>query len=244
MQAGMQVPPLGKVNKIIIGATIGLFILSSILEKTSGVSLTSQLGLSFSSFFSGHIYQLFTYPWMSHGLISVIFNSLILWFLGSEFESSWGFRRYLYFIVFSAVGGGIIFLIVGMILFQGGGVVANFPLSGLSGVCSALCLAYAIINPDRMFTFMLLFPMKAKYFCMILIGIELYQGFFSPAAVLSWGHLGTMGAGYGMLLLFSRKSISAPGFLKNIKKQKRVPKNSHLKIVKDDDEDDSPKYFQ
>ena len=87
---------------------------------------------------------------------------------------------------------------------------------------------------------MLIFPMKAKYFCALLIGIQLYMGFFSPSATLAWGHLGAMFSAFLFMVI-----VSSPKFknLSEIYLKKRKNKSkANLKLVDDDDEN-GPKHW-
>jgi membrane associated rhomboid family serine protease len=242
----LHVPNLTFINKIIIAISVGLFLINSVIGMSAGSSLVQLLGLSASGMTTGHLYQLFTYPLVSSGLFDVLINCLLLWFIGSELEQIWGRKRYSWFLGTAAVGGGIIYLIVVLIFFNQSPIFA-FPLSGLAGIVSALCVAYAILFPDRLFTFMLLFPMKAKYFCMLMIGLTLYSGIFNSAGgAQAWGHLGTIAAGVMYMWIVSKPKMkdlfSNSLFSKGIKKPR---KNSHLTIVKDDDDKDKPpKYWQ
>ena len=74
MQGGTQlhIPPLSRLNKIIVITIAVSFFVTAILSK-SGLPLGGILGLSFDLFKQGHIYQLFTYPLVGSGLMSVIF---------------------------------------------------------------------------------------------------------------------------------------------------------------------------
>jgi membrane associated rhomboid family serine protease len=256
-------PKLSPFNKIIIIASVALFLLDSILSKAADVSLLALFGLAAGTFLKGFIWQIFTYPFISRGLLEVVFNCIMMWFIGSELENIWGRKRYVYFLLFSWLGAGFIYLLVSALFFSSGPVYF-LPLTGLAGATSALCLAYAILFPNREFTFMLLFPMKAKYFCGILIAMSLYQGFFSSSGALAWGHLGAMLFGYLYMYLVSHtyfKSITPggnptvsrpksagkkqgnPWSLGALKKQKK----GHLSLVKDDEDDeddeDPPKYL-
>jgi membrane associated rhomboid family serine protease len=259
-------PKLSLINKSIIITTVVLFLLNTILNKT-GIPLYQFLGLSSAGFLKGYIWQVLTYPFISSGLLEVVFGCIMIWFIGSELESMWGRKRYIFFLLFTWVGGGLAFLIMNTAFFGAPAI-----LSGLTGATSALCLAYAIIFPDRQFTFMLIFPMKAKYFCGILIAMSLYQGIFGGGGggVLAWGHLGAMFFGYLYMYLVSHpyfKSITPGGnpSQSSSKAAKRPgrgnenpwslgalnkKKKGHLSLVEDDnddddddDDDDSPKYL-
>ena len=237
MEQRFSVPPLGRVNKNLLIVVVGLFLLSSILEVTLSLRLSPILGLTAKSFWSGQIYQIMTYPLIANGLVNCVFNGLILWFIGSTFEVTWGEKRYISFLVCSSLGGGLFFILISTLFFTNS-PLAFYPLTGLTGVCSALCIAYATIYPDRLVTFMFLFPMKAKVFCFILIGMELYQGLFSPGGILSWGHIGTMISGFLMLLYFARKRLKRPKFLGSLTKKNK----HHFKVI--DGGKKSPRYYQ
>lgn len=223
----IYLPRLTFINKIIIIASSVLFILDFIVH-----GLASYVGLSAAGVLSGNIFSLITYPFLSHSLIEVILNCLMLWLMGSEFEENWGRMRYLKFLSTVVIGGGLIYFLVCFSFFRNSLVFA-FPLSGLSGIVSALCVAYAVIFPTRIFSFMMIIPIQAKYFCLILAAIALFQGFSGPSGVGAWGQLGAIGSGFLFMYLVSRK-----------KTQKSKPKGrAKLSIVKDQDQG-PPKYWQ
>ena len=234
----LNVPKLSRVNRYIIGTIVGVFLLGSIMQSSGGASLANLLGLSAGRFFSGYIYQIFTYPFVSRGLLEVVFNSLIIWFIGSELETMWGRKKYVSFIVSAVITAAVIYLFVGL-FFLSSSAVYSYPLGGFAGVGSALCVGYAILFPDQIFTFMLIFPMKAKYFCMILIGMQLYQGFFSPSGAQAWGHLGAILGGYLYMLVISHpatKKYFGGGGGHAERRRKTKLERSHLSIVKEMDE--------
>jgi membrane associated rhomboid family serine protease len=251
-----QLPQLSKINKTVIIISVALFVLSSVLQAGGGgVNLAIWLGLSANGFFHGHIYQLLTYPFINSSLLGVVFNCLILWMLGSELERMWGGWRYILLNLISMVGSAVIYLLVTLLFFSSNPAIFSAPLHGLIGICNFQLLAYAIIYPDRIFTFMLIFPMRARYFCMILVAMQLYMGFFSPGANQAWGHLGGMLSGYlGMLAAsssyFKRLFESAPfaggiGFGKGRRGRKKSKAN--LYVVGDggeseEDDDQPPTY--
>jgi len=227
--SSMQLPPLTKINKVLIILVVSCFLLHSVVKLTTGAYLSQFLSLSGGFFFSGHVYQIFTYPLMATGIFEVIFDSLIFWFIGSELELMWGSKRYLRYLLVSAICGGFLFLGISSLL-----GFWSF-LSGPAGVCYSLLVAYAILFPDR--TLLLyLFPVKAKWFCLILVGILLYQGIFASGGSAAWGHLGTMVSGFGYLIFLSRKALKLPNFKKSMRKK------PNLRVVKNDDHDD-PKYW-
>lgn len=230
MNGGIYLPPLTKLNKTIIIAIAAMFLLTSILSRGFGISLDAVLALSTLGVSKGLIFQLITYPIIGGGLIAVVFNALLFWFIGCDLERQWGVKRYLTFLAVAIIGGGLVFLGITALIY---GTLPTI-LAGMTGATSALLMAYAILYPDRIFTFMLIFPMKAKYFCMILVAMQLYMAFFSLNALSSWGVLGSMLSGFLYMMAVSRQSFK-------IKLPKKKKKN-HLRVVPDDDT--PPKYWQ
>lgn len=224
-------PKLTFISKWMIILTVALFLLSSILNLSMGGGLVPYLGLSANTFFSGGIHTILTYPFMGTGLFEVIFDCLLIWFLGCELEAMWGRVKYVFLAVFATLLSAAVFLAV-CLLFPS---LSSYPLTGLAGICNAMLVAYAMIYPDRYFSFFMIFPMKAKWFCLILLGMQLYLGVFTPGATLAWGHMGGMLAGF----LF----IKWPN-LSQIKSSlpSKPKKKGNLKLIKGND--DTPKYWQ
>jgi membrane associated rhomboid family serine protease len=221
----------------------GIFILQTILQLSQNLSLLSFLGLSCSGIEHGLIYTFFTYPLFQTDLMSGLFSCLILWYTGSDLESSWGTKNYLKFIFTMTLLSGLFFLLI-VSLFFSHSFIAQLPLAGSSGLCFALLVAYAMIYPERYFSFFMLFPMKAMHFCLLLGAVQLYTALFSPVAKTTWGHLSSMGFAYLYLLwaqkgfswslpIFGRKKSSRASDLKKIR-------HPHLFLVKDDEDDSGP----
>ncbi|MBY0416370.1 MAG: rhomboid family intramembrane serine protease [Bdellovibrionales bacterium] len=243
MDSQIYLPKLTFVNKILIAISSAVFILDFILSKTAGFGLTGLVGLSGYNVFSGHIYTIITYPFMSGSIIELILNCLMLWLMGSEFEANWGRKRYLSFIVTTVIGGAVLYLSVVGIFFQGHQVFL-YPLTGFAGIVGAMCLAYAVIYPDRLFSFLMIIPIKAKYFCMLLVVISLYQGIASPTGVGAWGQLGAILSAYLFMVAISHRNFKTLSSKMGKMTQLRPVKKSKAKlsIVKDDNEN-PPKYW-
>lgn len=232
--SGIHLPPFRGVNKIIIIVMVASFVLTSFLSAV-GLNLTSILSLSGHMALKGHIYQFITYPLVSNSLLGVVFHSMVFWFIGDELEKIWGRRRYLLFLGASFFIAGLIYAPIEF--FSG----AFSPLSGTNGMVSSLCLAYAVLFPDRIFSFMMVFPVKAKYFCMILVAMSLFNLLLSAHKLQALGHLLAMGVAFGTMIAmtkFNFLKLERP--LKKLKKKKK----NHLQLVKGESEDEKPpKYW-
>lgn len=237
-QMQFQAPPLTKVNKVILIATGVCFLIASILKAIGAFSLVGILGLSGNGLFSGLVYQFITYPFVEVNFMSFLFNSLVVWFIGSELEAQWGNKVYLRFLLLTVVGVGLIYSLVSILFFFGTPVYFS-SLHGLTGINFALLVAYAMLYPDRQMALMMIFPMKARTFCLILAGIEAYMAFFSSQSS-SWAHLLAMGISYLVIHFQSRPLVRKVLHASWETKSKR---KNHLYVVKDE-EQKPPKYWQ
>ena len=190
-----------KTNKFMLIASVVLFLLSSI-GKLAHFPVFDFLVLSPHQLISGHVFQLFSFIFMELSPISLIFNVLIIVMIGQDLSLRWGTKIYTFFILSSVIGAAILALVLSMIYAP----FMSMKLYGLNGVSSALLLAYAIIFPDRQLSFMMIFPLKARYFCFLMIGLEFYFAIFSSSGLLSVSHLGAMLGGYLYLVITSHNS--------------------------------------
>jgi membrane associated rhomboid family serine protease len=202
--------PLTKVVKwLIIINVISYLLLQVILEGMvlSEPWFTTHLGLVpalvVERFFA---WQPLTYMFLhASNPLHIVFNMLMLWFMGSELEKRWGTRFFSFYYLGSGVGAAVIYTAVIVIytLITGKVQPMMTPVVGASGALFGLMVAYGILFGDRIVHFMMLFPMPAKYFVLILAGMELLfvlQGGVAGTGVANVAHLG--GALVGFLILW------------------------------------------
>lgn len=227
-------PKLTKVNKVFIAMMVAFFLLDSIFAKFMNVPLGQYFALSAMTLKAGLVFQIVTYPLVGRGLLEVVFNGLLFWFVGSEIETLWGRQKYISFLLFCTMLPGVLFVLLSS-LFAGGSLY----LTGVGGLASSLLLIYSLYFPDRQFSFMLMIPVKARIFCWIIIGMELYWALFTPMASQAWGHLSAM----LMAFLFYRFS-GRFSFSSILPRPKARVKKRNLTLVKGDEEERPPKYWQ
>ena len=238
MMNNIHLPKIDSINKTIIIGLVSLFLINGFLGFAK-MSLYPYMALSLDGLASGKVWTLLTYPLLPGGLIEIIFNALIIWFIGSDLSSLWGRQRYLQFIGATTLGAALIALGVSAFGFA----PPASTLAGASAFCSALCIAYGIINPERTMYFFF-FPLQAKWFVIILVGMNLYNGIFSPGHVLAWSQLGAMASGYAWMVWISSARKKENQSDQGVQRRKKVNK-SHLKIVTEQDEseeEDKPTY--
>lgn len=194
-----------------------------------------------SVIFEFKLWQPFTYLFLhSAQLTHILFNMLLLWWVGSQIELTMGSKKFLTYYLVCGVGAGILYLLVvfGVYLFMPSmATVMHTPVVGASGAVFGLLLAFAIFHGEEVVYFMMLFPMKAKYFVCLLILIELFvistSGLSGPVANLA--HLGGIVVGFSYLMLQTH--------LKKRQKKRWFRKNGrNLRLVVDNDKDKNQTY--
>lgn len=235
-QYQFRAPQLTAVNKILLISAGICFLGGAILRSIGAFSLLQIFGLSSGGINSGLIFQLITYPLIETQLMGFIFSSLIIWFIGSEIEGMWGRKIYLRFLLMIVVGVGLLYVLLNL-----GMNTFAMPLHGLSGINFALLTAYAVLYPDRQLSFMMIFPMKARTFCLILAGIEAYMAIFSSLSS-SWPHLFAMGFAY-LIIRYQNNRLIKTVLNSSFTRPRAPKKRGHLYVVKDED-DKPPKYWQ
>ncbi len=134
------------------------------------------------------VWQLATYMFLHGGIGHILFNMLALWMFGRELEEAWGTRRFLNFYFFCGIGAGICIVLANYLL--PGGNSGSITI-GASGAIYGILLASAILWPDRIILMSFLFPIKMKYFVMIMGAISfLMVAKGANSGVSDIGHLG------------------------------------------------------
>ena len=156
------------------------------------------------------------------GFTHILFNMFALWMFGVVIENVWGPKKFLFYYISCGVGAGIMqeiaqffsfyFMIKGqdpgismMQIFEVGhqlsGQLNMWTTIGASGAVYSILLAFGMIFPnERIFIFPLPIPIKAKWFVMIYVAIELFSAIGTPGDnVAHMAHLGGMLFGFFMI---------------------------------------------
>jgi membrane associated rhomboid family serine protease len=131
------------------------------------------------------VWQLATYMFLHGGLWHILFNMLALWMFGRELEQTWGTRRFLRFYFLCGIGAGVCVVIANYLFGD-----PSIPTIGASGAIYGVLAASAALWPDRIILFSFLFPIKMKYFVMIIGAIAFYNSYNLNSGVSDVAHLG------------------------------------------------------
>lgn len=146
------------------------------------------------------IWQLVTYMFMHAGWQHIIFNMIALWMFGMQLENDWGSRKFIIYYMLCGVGAGISNLLVGPLF----GPAA--PTVGASGAIYGVLLAFGMMYPDQPIFIYFLLPIRARYFVLIFILLELYSGVYGTSdGIAHFAHLGGAAVGLVYMMIDQRK---------------------------------------
>lgn len=198
-------------------------------------------------FYGGYLWQLVTYMFLHTSQVThILFNMLMLWFFGSELEMKWGRRFFLTYYFVTGIGAAVIYTVANVIASWYLGVGLSgliLPVMGASGAVFGLLLAYGMTFGERVIYFLMMFPMKAKFFVLIMGFVELaslIQTRERGAEVAYLAHLGGIIAGY----LFLKGRMAWQKYQWNVKSNNKH-KGRNLRLVVDNKPEDKngPKYW-
>jgi membrane associated rhomboid family serine protease len=178
--------------KALIAANVVVFLAQSFNSVLTGLfGLVPELTLE-----RVQLWRPITYMFLHGGLAHVLFNMLALWMIGTELERIWGTRFFLKYYAITGVGAGALTVLFSLLPFGFAQQVYGSIVVGASGAIYGLLLAYALYFPDRPIYMYFLFPIKAKYFVMILGAIAFYSSLGATGGVANATHLGGIAVGY------------------------------------------------
>jgi membrane associated rhomboid family serine protease len=127
----------------------------------------------------------------------ILFNMLGIWMFGVELERMWGTRFFLKYYAITGVGAAVCVILVSLIPYPPTASTYGAITIGASGALFGLLAAYAMYFPDRPILMLLLFPVPAKFFVLIIGAISFLSGITdSSPPVAHFAHLGGIVFGY------------------------------------------------
>lgn len=160
-----------------------------------------------------YIWQLVSYMFLHGGLWHIFFNMFILWMFGSELEHTLGTREFVRYYFLTGIVAGFSILIWNLMKYPDALTI------GASGAVFGILAAYALFFPDRHVYVYFLFPVKVKYFVLVLGLIE-FISLPSYDGISHIAHLGGMIAGFFYLRHRYRKWGIGQNFFRDFFKKK------------------------
>jgi membrane associated rhomboid family serine protease len=150
-------------------------------------------------------FQIITHMFMHGDLGHLAFNMLSLYFFGPMVEMAWGQRRFLFYYLFCGLGAFALHIGVQWWELEQAGFDPrgfNGAMLGASGAIFGIYVAFAYMYPNQVIR--LIIPpiaLKAKYFVVIMAGIELFYGFRGHSTgIAHFAHIGGALFGFGLLM--------------------------------------------
>jgi rhomboid-like protein len=159
-------------------------------------------------------WQVITYMFFHGGWMHILFNMLSLYFIGPILEYAIGAKRFfnLYFIcgigaiafqwavqafeVHALIGSFVIpdsLQTVDPLVMQKLQAIYDVPIVGASGAIFGVLVGFGMLYPDmELMMFFIPIPIKAKYFILFYVGLEIYS-VISPGAGDNIAHLAHLG---------------------------------------------------
>jgi membrane associated rhomboid family serine protease len=148
---------------------------------------------------SGRIWEPATYLFVHspRSFGHVLFNMLAVWMFGVELERRWGTVAFAKYYFVTGIGAGLTTVLVSLLPFAATAPVYYTTTVGASGAVYGLLLAWALIFPRRQILFMLIFPLPARVFVLILGGIAFLSALGAGGGpVAHMTHLGGLVVGW------------------------------------------------
>lgn len=237
---------LTKAVKTLIAICFITFLIQQTGDQFLGTHLMGWLALTPSIVSSYRVWQVVTYSFVHRDVLQLIFNLMMLAFIGGELEALWGTLRFVKYYFFCTVSAALLYIVLQVFLSQRVGYLP--PMMGASAAVYGLLVAYGILFGERVLLFMMLFPMKAKHFVWVLALIEVLTTLYSSGG--TWAgvaQLGSMAAGFVYLWSSARwKIYQRDQSVKHPQKRQKKKRSPHLKLIVNNDqdleipEDDSP----
>lgn len=185
--------PITPAVKALLIANVAMFVAMWLLPE-----LIRYLSLSPRAVFERwYVWQPATYMFLHAGVFHLVFNMLVLWMFGVELERLWGTRFFAKYYAVTGIGAALIMLALAMLPIGLGERLYGTLTVGASGAVFGLLLAYGLYFPYRQIYMYFLFPVKAKYFVMIVGAISLFATMADQGGGIAHAvHLGGLVVGY------------------------------------------------
>jgi membrane associated rhomboid family serine protease len=171
---------------------VAVFLVTAVVSRFDGGAFYSLLRLDPQLLFAEHRYWTLLSAALLHSLESpshLVFNCIAFYFFGPDLEGRWGARKFIGFMVLSALSGSL--LVVGAHYLG----LGSSPVVGASAITVGLVIAWAFTYPTREIYFFFLLPLKGIHLVYVTLGFEILNA-VSFSSVSAAAHFGGMLVGF------------------------------------------------
>jgi rhomboid family protein len=228
-------PPV--VKQLLI-ANVVVFAAQVLTEGWRSSGFESLFALTPAEFWSGRLWQPFTYMFLHGNLLHLAMNMFVFWMFGSPLALVWGPKRFLRFYLFCGVFAGFLIATLPYVTALLGLDFASLsklvPTVGASGAIYGVILGYSLTWPNR--TVMLIFPPVAFRAIWLIPALFLLEAMFGPPNV---SHVGHLGGAAGAWLYLQREggggALGVPSLQQLRYRWRRYRMRSQLRAVRRED---------
>ena len=167
-------------------------------------------------------WQVLTFSFVPASVPTWLFNMMMIYYFGTEMENIWGERRFIQFVLASAVTGAVVYLLLSPLL----GMFAPAAMIDASTISLGLLVAAGVLFPRRTIRLYFVVEVTQRVAVWVCVGIIVFMtlGDFSNGSG-AWarglGELGGALGGYLMLLYWrwrppSRKRPKPPSHIRRV----------------------------
>lgn len=151
-----------------------------------------------------HIYQFVSYMFLHGSFSHLFFNMFALWMFGRTLEYELGTKRFLIYYFVCGIGAALFQMAVAWAASE-----YYFTMLGASGATMGLLMAFGVMHPNnQIFIFPFPMPIKAKWFVIGYIILEVLQGWgISGDGIAHFAHVGGMLWGWALLQYWKNKRV-------------------------------------
>ena len=201
MRGSVNMPPVVK-NLLIVNVIV--FLAQTILPLPLREGLLEYGALHFWKYEHFFPYQIFTYMFMHADISHLFFNMFALWMFGRTLEYELGAKRFLIYYFVCGIGAALFQILVAWVAGE-----YYFTMIGASGATMGLLMAFGVMHPNnQIFIFPLPMPIKAKWFVVGYIILEVIQGWgVAGDGVAHFAHVGGMLWGWALLHFWKNRRV-------------------------------------
>jgi membrane associated rhomboid family serine protease len=183
----MQFAPRRSATVMLLIANVAAFLLQTGLDRFTSFPVVRDCALSRAGLEHGYVWQLLTYQFMHANLLHLLVNCWALYVFGLAVEAALGRKTFVTLYFASGVVGGLFQTLAGFTH----GAYAN-EVVGASAAVFGLVAAFAMLFPDRVFLFLFVIPIRAKFLVVVEALVACYGMVFARDGIAHAAHMGGM----------------------------------------------------